>query len=117
MVGMEELSYILFAELYLHFKLHFKHSCLPNGGGQSQQQWQSILLIYFQQISDLGYKVQLQNGEHQYALIGHLQKYIICLTVYVRPAKAHMHSLIRAFMSGVNILWVLSYWLNIIWSF
>ena len=29
---------------------------------------------------------------------------------------AHMHSLIRAFASRLNILWVLSYWLNIVWS-
>ena len=28
-----------------------------------------------------------------------------------------MRSLIRAFASCLNILWVLSYWLNIIWSF
>ena len=30
---------------------------------------------------------------------------------------AHKRSLIRAFASGLNILWLLSYWLHIIWSF
>ena len=30
---------------------------------------------------------------------------------------AHTCSLIRAFASHLNILWVLSYWLSIIWSF
>ena len=30
---------------------------------------------------------------------------------------AHTHSLIRAFASRLNILWVLSNWLKIIWSF
>ena len=34
---------------------------------------------------------------------------------YAQPA--HTHSLIRAFASCLNILWVLSYWPNIIWSF
>ena len=30
--------------------------------------------------------------------------------------SAHMHSLIRAFASRLNILWVLSYWLNL-WAY
>ena len=30
---------------------------------------------------------------------------------------AHMRSLIRAFASRLNILWLLGYWPNIIWSF
>ena len=35
---------------------------------------------------------------------------------YVRPAKAQT-SLFRAFVSRLKILWLLSYWLSIIWSF
>ena len=35
---------------------------------------------------------------------------------YVWPAKPQI-SLIRGFASRLNMLWVFSYWLNIIWSF
>ena len=35
---------------------------------------------------------------------------------YVRPAKPQI-SLIRAFACHLNILWLLSYWPNTIWSF
>ena len=41
---------------------------------------------------------------------------------YVRPAKGETSLRIsavwlRAFASRLNILWLLSYWLNLIWSF
>ena len=38
----------------------------------------------------------------------------MCDQQRLRPA-AHTRSLIRAFASHLNILWILSYWLNIIW--
>ena len=41
---------------------------------------------------------------------------VVCGTSKVSDQPAHMHSLIRAFANRLNILWVLSYWLNIVWS-
>ena len=41
---------------------------------------------------------------------------VVCGTSKASDQPAHMHSLIRAFASRFNILWVLSYWLNIVWS-
>ena len=42
---------------------------------------------------------------------------VVCATSKASDQPAHTRSLIRAFASRLNILWVLSYWLNIIWSF
>ena len=39
----------------------------------------------------------------------------VCATSKASDQPAHTHSLIRAFASCLNILWVLSYWPNIIW--
>ena len=42
---------------------------------------------------------------------------MICATSKASDQPAHMHSLIRDFASGLNILWVLSYWPNTILEF
>ena len=42
---------------------------------------------------------------------------VVSATGKASDKPAHMRSLIRAFSSRLNILWVLSYWLNIICSF
>ena len=42
---------------------------------------------------------------------------VVCATSKVSDQPAHKRSLIRAFASCVKILWVLSYWFNIILSF
>ena len=42
---------------------------------------------------------------------------VVCATSKGSDQPAHTHSLIRAFASRLNILYVLSYGLNIIWSF
>ena len=42
---------------------------------------------------------------------------VACATSKASDQPAHMWSLIRAFASRLNILGVLSYWLNIIWIF
>ena len=42
---------------------------------------------------------------------------VVCATSKASDQPAHTRSLIRTFASRLNILWVLSYWLNIIWSF
>ena len=41
---------------------------------------------------------------------------VVCATSKGSDQPAHTRSLIRAFGSRLNILWLLSYWLNIIWS-
>ena len=42
---------------------------------------------------------------------------VVCAISKGSDQPAHTHSLIRAFACRLNMLWVLSYWLNIIWSF
>ena len=42
---------------------------------------------------------------------------VVCATSKASDQSAHTRSLIRAFASRLNILWMLSYWLTIIWSF
>ena len=42
---------------------------------------------------------------------------VVCATSKASDQPAHTRSLIRAFASRLNILWVFSYWLNIMWSF
>ena len=42
---------------------------------------------------------------------------VVCATSKASDQPAHTRSLIRAFASGLSILWLLSYWLNTIWSF
>ena len=42
---------------------------------------------------------------------------VVCATSKGSDQPAHTRSVIRAFVSRLNILWLLSYWLNIILSF
>ena len=42
---------------------------------------------------------------------------VVCVTSKGSDQPAHTGSLIRAFASRLNILWLLSYWPNIIWTF
>ena len=42
---------------------------------------------------------------------------VVCTTSKASDQPAHTRSLIRAFASRLSILWLLSYWLNTIWSF
>ena len=42
---------------------------------------------------------------------------VVCATIKASDQPVHTHSLIRAIASRLHILWLLSYWLNIIWSF
>ena len=42
---------------------------------------------------------------------------VVCSTSKGLDQPAHTRSLIRTFASRLTILWILSYWLNIIWSF
>ena len=46
-----------------------------------------------------------------------ISNYVVCATSKASDQPAHMRSLIRAFASRSRILWLLSYWLNSIWSF
>ena len=42
---------------------------------------------------------------------------VVCATSKASDQPAHTPSLIRVFASRWSILWLLSYWLNTIWSF
>ena len=42
---------------------------------------------------------------------------VVCATSNCSDQPAHTRSLIRAFASRLNIIWLLSYWPNIFWSF
>ena len=42
---------------------------------------------------------------------------VLCATSKAPDQPAHTRSLIGAFACRLTILWVLSYWLNTIWSF
>ena len=42
---------------------------------------------------------------------------VVCATSKGSDQPTHTRSLIRAFASRLNILWLLRYWPNIIWSF
>ena len=42
---------------------------------------------------------------------------VVCETSKASDQPAHTRSLIRAYASRLSILWLLSYWLNTIWSF
>ena len=46
-----------------------------------------------------------------------ISNYVVCATSKASDQLAHTRSLIRAFASRLSILWLLSYWLNTIWSF
>ena len=52
-----------------------------------------------------------------YAPVHEIANYMVCATSKASDQPAHARSLIRAFASRLSILWFLSYWLNIIWSF
>ena len=41
----------------------------------------------------------------------------VCATSKASDQPAHTRSLIRAFADRLSILWLLSYWMNTIWSF
>ena len=46
-----------------------------------------------------------------------ISKNVVCATSKGSDQPAHTHSLNRAFAGCLNVLLVLSYWLNIGWSF
>ena len=52
-----------------------------------------------------------------YELQHEISNNVLFATKKASDQPAHMRSLIRAFASRLNSLWVLNYWLNIIWSF
>ena len=52
-----------------------------------------------------------------YEPVHEISNNVVCATSKASDQPAHTRSLIRAFASRLSILWLLSYWLNIIWSF
>ena len=52
-----------------------------------------------------------------YEPVHEISNNVVCATTKASDQPAHTRSLIRAFACRSNILWVLSYWLNIILRF
>ena len=71
------------------------------------------------------YKQKTQKHEEQlhpemgklFESVHEISNNVVCATSKASDQPAHTRSLIRAFASRLTILWVLSYWLDIIWSF
>ena len=49
--------------------------------------------------------------------VNEISNNVVCATSKASDHPAHTRSLIRAFASRLRIIWLLSYWLNTIWSF
>ena len=52
-----------------------------------------------------------------YEPVHEISNNLVCATSKASDQPAHTHSLIRACANRLNILWLLSYWRNITWSF
>ena len=57
------------------------------------------------------------NNNNKNEPVHEISNNVICATSKASDQPAHTRSLIRAFVSRLSILWLLSYWLNTIWSF
>ena len=51
-----------------------------------------------------------------YEPVHEISNNMVCATSKASDQPAHLRSLFLAFASRLNILWLLSYWLNTIWS-
>ena len=69
------------------------------------------LLIH--QMMSMTYELYLSLNEP----VHEISNSVVCATNKASDQPAHTHSLIRAFAVSLNILWLLSFWLNIIWTF
>ena len=74
---------------------------------RDKQVWHSAVDLY---VVGLTCMKKLYEPQHE------ISNNVVCATSKASGQPAHMCSLIRAFASCLNILWVLNYWLNIIWS-
>ena len=53
----------------------------------------------------------------KYEPVHEISNNVLCATIKASDQPAHTRSLIRAFASRLNILWMLSFWPNITWNF
>ena len=58
-----------------------------------------------------------RSQSQQFKPVHEISNNVVCATSKASDQPALMRSLTRAFASGLTILWLLSYWLNTIWSF
>ena len=65
----------------------------------------------------LWYSLNIFTHYFTYEPVHEISNNVLCATSKASDQPAHTRSLIRAFASRLSILWLLSYWLNIIWSF
>ena len=87
--------------IYWHFNI-YEHDELH---AQLSWTWKSFI------ISRPGHKKIKIEPWHE------ISNNVVCATSKASDQPAYMRSLTRAFASRLIILWILSYWPNIIWSF
>ena len=88
---------------------------------QKQTLWTLIRLLLWEQ-SDLGpyylqQRLQKRESWKQNEPWHEISNNVACATSKDSDQPAHTRSLIRAFACRMNILWLLSYWPNMIWVF
>ena len=84
----------------------------------SQCQVWHILLIHLSKCQEWYILMAQYLSQHQIIELRYeISNNMVCATSKGSDQPAHTRSLTRAFAGRLNILWVLSYWLNIIWSF
>ena len=75
------------------------------------------LLLIPRQLSRMSCVQCMFKGSMQYKPWHEISNNVLCATSKASDQPAHMSSLIWAFASRLNILWMLSYWLNSIWRY
>ena len=61
--------------------------------------------------------IMWRTGHIKFEPVHEISNNMVCATSKASDQPAHTRSLIRAFASRLSILWLLSYWLNTIWTF
>ena len=79
----------------------------------------SFLVFHKKKSWKLSLKIFISTSWHTYIYEPRhdISNNVVCASSKVSDQPVHMRSLIRAFANHLNILCILSYWLNIIWSF
>ena len=84
------------------------------------------MMLWFRLILRQSSSVTIKNSAEKYISVNRFYKIepwhvisnnVVCATSKGSDQPAHTRRLTRAFVCHLNILWLLSYWPNIIWSF
>ena len=81
--------------------------------------WSEFTLFVFLQLplTQNITNVCLKMDSFEFEPVHEISNNVECATSKASDQPAHTRSLIRAFASRLSFLWLLSYWLNTIWSF